>query len=86
MVADFFTKPLQGSLFRKFRDIVLGYKHISSLHSDDGESSSKERVRKNEETNYCKKQLSADGGPTVVGERTDQIVTNVEANLNSLKG
>ena len=32
MLADFFTKPLQGSLFRKFRDVVLGYKHISSLH------------------------------------------------------
>ena len=25
MIAVFFTKPLQGSLFRKFRDIVLGY-------------------------------------------------------------
>ena len=24
MVADFFTKPLQGSLFRKFRDQILG--------------------------------------------------------------
>lgn len=29
MIADFFTKPLQGNLFRKFRDLVLGYKHIS---------------------------------------------------------
>ena len=28
MIADFFTKPLQGNLFRKFRDLVLGYKHI----------------------------------------------------------
>ena len=25
MVADFFTKPLQGALFRKFRDMILGY-------------------------------------------------------------
>jgi Reverse transcriptase (RNA-dependent DNA polymerase) len=32
MLADFFTKPLQGVLFRKFRDVILGYKHISSLH------------------------------------------------------
>lgn len=31
MLADFFTKPLQGSLFRKFRDVILGHKHISSL-------------------------------------------------------
>ena len=25
MVADFFTKPLQGSLFKKFRASVMGY-------------------------------------------------------------
>jgi len=31
MLADFFTKPLQGSLFRKFRDVLMGYKHISTL-------------------------------------------------------
>mmetsp|Transcript_101094 Transcript_101094/g.205123 ORF Transcript_101094/g.205123 Transcript_101094/m.205123 type:complete len:115 (+) Transcript_101094:236-580(+) len=24
MIADFFTKPLQGKLFRKFRDLILG--------------------------------------------------------------
>jgi len=24
MIADFFTKPLQGTLFRKFRDLILG--------------------------------------------------------------
>ena len=32
MLADFFTKPLQGSLlrelFRKFRDIVMGNKYV----------------------------------------------------------
>ena len=25
MIADFFTKPLQGKLFRKFRDLIMGY-------------------------------------------------------------
>jgi hypothetical protein len=24
MIADYFTKPLQGSLFRKLRDLVMG--------------------------------------------------------------
>ena len=24
MVADFMTKPLQGSVFRKFRDLIMG--------------------------------------------------------------
>ena len=31
MIADFFTKPLQGHLFRMFRDVILGYKHVDSL-------------------------------------------------------
>ena len=31
MLADFFTKPLQGGLFRKFRDVILGYQHIDTL-------------------------------------------------------
>jgi len=31
MLADFFTKPLNGSLFQKFRDVILGYKPVSSL-------------------------------------------------------
>jgi len=26
-----FTKPCNGSLFRKFRDVILGYKPVSSL-------------------------------------------------------
>ena len=31
MLGDFLTKPLQGNLFRTFRDVILGYKHIDSL-------------------------------------------------------
>ena len=31
MLADFFTKPLQGSLFRKFRQVIMGYVHVSVL-------------------------------------------------------
>ena len=31
MLVDFFTKPLQGSLNRKFREVILGHKHIDSL-------------------------------------------------------
>ena len=36
MVGVFFTKPLQGSLFRVFRDVLLGYKHTSVLASYPG--------------------------------------------------
>jgi hypothetical protein len=31
MLAYFFTKPLQGGLFRKFRDVLLGHAHVASL-------------------------------------------------------
>ena len=31
MLADFLSKPLQGNLFRKFRDVLLGLAHVSSL-------------------------------------------------------
>ena len=31
MLADFFTKPLQGGLYKKFRDVLMGYKHITTL-------------------------------------------------------
>ena len=31
MLADFLSKPLQGHLFRKFRDVLLGLAHVSSL-------------------------------------------------------
>ena len=33
MLADFFTKPLQGALFHKFRDVLMGWKHITTLRS-----------------------------------------------------
>jgi hypothetical protein len=31
MLADFFTKPLQGNLFKRFRGVVLGHDHIDTL-------------------------------------------------------
>jgi hypothetical protein len=31
MIAEFFTKPLQGALFAKFRDIIMGITHFSTL-------------------------------------------------------
>jgi hypothetical protein len=32
MLADFFTKPLQGNLFRRFKAVVLGQQHVNTLH------------------------------------------------------
>ena len=44
MLADFFTKPLQGSLFRKFRSVLLGEAHIDTLHHVPHLDPSEERV------------------------------------------
>ena len=50
MLADFFTKPLQGELFCRFRDVIIGYKHISSLMNMSFPTSmSKERVEQTEQ-------------------------------------
>ena len=34
MVADFFTKPLQGSLFRKFRDQIMGMAPMEEINNE----------------------------------------------------
>ena len=45
MLADFFTKPLQGELFRIFRDVIMGHKHINTLlNMLIPKNTSKERV------------------------------------------
>ena len=31
MLVDFFTKPLQGAVFHKFRNVIMGWKTIESL-------------------------------------------------------
>mmetsp|Transcript_3028 Transcript_3028/g.4265 ORF Transcript_3028/g.4265 Transcript_3028/m.4265 type:complete len:84 (+) Transcript_3028:291-542(+) len=46
MLADYFTKHLQGSLFRLFREIIMGYKHILVLLD---KIPTKERVGQNDQ-------------------------------------
>ena len=31
MIADFFTKPLQGTFFHRLRDVVMGRVHVNTL-------------------------------------------------------
>ena len=67
MLADFFTKPLQGALFRKFRDVVLGYKHIDDLKQTTEEASSQERVGNQTRSDF----LEGDGNrPSVVRKKS----------------
>ena len=34
MLADYFTKPLQGNVFRRFRSVIMGYTHINDILLD----------------------------------------------------
>jgi hypothetical protein len=43
MLADFFTKPLQGNMFRKIRGVILGHNHIDTLEEITS-ATSQERV------------------------------------------
>ena len=53
MLAYFFTKSLQGALFAKFHDVIMGWKHVDTLQM--GPPSTKEnagnivKVRSNQE-------------------------------------
>ena len=62
LLADFFTKPLQGSLFQKFRDYVLGYKNLEQLQRDLEESVGQERVKKNGELEICPTNIPSKSG------------------------
>ena len=45
MLADYFTKPLQGAMFRRFRSVIMGWEPISILFTKSSDSAeSKERV------------------------------------------
>ena len=44
MIADYFTKPLQGQLFKSLRNYIMGYTSIESLIEKYGLPDIKERV------------------------------------------
>ncbi len=68
MLADFFTKPLQGSLFYRMRDVIMGVKHINSL-KDDLPPSAKERVENSMRSARLKlrKEPEAESNPNDTG-------------------
>ena len=45
MTGDFFTKPLQGALFKRFRDLIMGV----VPHPDPGKPSGKKVSKKKKE-------------------------------------
>jgi len=67
MLADFFTKPLQGNMFRIFRDVILGHKPITALN--EAFAPTKERVE-----NKLKSVISVEPNTEPV-----EVTTNVAA-------
>ena len=46
MLADYFTKPLQGATFQRFRSVIMGWEPILILFTKPSDSvESKERVK-----------------------------------------
>ena len=49
MLADYFTKPLQGSLFKRYWKVIMGHEHIDTLKENESTSfEKKERVEQRE--------------------------------------
>ena len=57
MLADFYTKALQGSLFNLFRDVIMGYKDISDLMTPV-DLLFKERVGNNNDISVNRRRMS----------------------------
>ena len=58
MLADYYTKPLQGALFRKLRSVIMGFQHINILKKHNLQSPvMKERI---EERNRKMKVITND--------------------------
>ena len=45
MIVDFMSNPLQGSLFKRFRNVIMGWEHTSTAFNVS--SSNEERVENN---------------------------------------
>ena len=71
MLADFFTKPLNGKLFHLFRDVIMGYKDIHTL--SDNSFSLKERIG-----NVSKKENEFKNNTENKGDEQEQKLTYAE--------
>ena len=61
MLADFFTKPLQGALFNKFQKVLMGWEHINTLKSLS-EYELKELVGKSNDYNIVSRNSACEKG------------------------
>ena len=61
MIADYFTKPLQGKQFRLFRDLIMGYMHINDFLKEI-DRSIKERVEKQKKVRFVSERSNLNNG------------------------
>ena len=83
MLADFFTKPLQGSLFVKLRDVIMGIKHIDTLRQEIKSLPVQERVEENKRNN--KWPGSNDNGQTIISTTKDKVTHSYKDALMNKK-
>jgi hypothetical protein len=76
MLADFFTKPLQGHLFRRFRDVILGHCHVDTLRNDFIFPSEERVGEERPDHNADATQYNNTTVQTTTGENTDVTTTN----------
>ena len=53
MIADFFTKPLQGALFNRFRGVLMGWEHIVTISPSRNKECVGKQVFPNEDVNVA---------------------------------
>ena len=82
MLADFFTKPLQGKKFIMFRRMIMGWDHVSTLWQYSLENKgpikivpSKERVEENMKTVILEEPVHGDKKVDGTIRNTDHTTT-----------
>jgi len=77
MLADFFTKPLQGSLFKCFKRVVMGLDHVLTLWSMN-QIPTEERVEKRSE--QAPESLSS---PEIIRSGKKPVIPNMSKQMFS---
>jgi hypothetical protein len=79
MMADFFTKPLQGTLFRKFRDFIMNVDPLPTQTRLEDQRSVLGNVPEGQADSGCDSMVMAqDLGSGVIGHGREQTWTTVD--------
>ena len=81
MIADFFTKPLQGGLFKYLRDIIMGH---SKLPSEERVEINNKKVKVTKNKKKCEKKFTEKQISESVSDKIEDK-KNVTDGANSVK-